>query len=100
MPLTEHARFRQRLADRLDVNAASFTAANRNAAAMDGTFQRIPKRGRAHKVYKLTGNKAHFTQPRSDSIRARDADDISSLTGLELVECGVHLFFLNENQSQ
>ena len=72
------------LANRLYVNTASFAAPNRNAAAVHGTFQRIAQRGRAYKMYQLTGNKAHFTQPRSDAICTRDADDISSLSGLEV----------------
>jgi hypothetical protein len=100
IPLTELSRIGQGLTDRFNVNTASFPTANRNATAVNGTFQRIPKGGRANEMYELTGNKAHFTQPRSDSICTRDADDVSSLAGLELVECGVHLYFLNENQSQ
>jgi hypothetical protein len=63
MQLAEQSLLKKGLANRLDVHTPSFTAANRNSAAMDGTFQRITQGGWANEMHKLTGNKAHFTQP-------------------------------------
>ena len=78
----------KKLADRFHEHSLRLAAANRDAATVNQALDRITEGSTTQILDRLAWNETHLSQTRSDPVSPVDADDLASLTRLQLVESG------------